>query len=166
MRILLQKIQTFTQKDDPIVTPWAFGPSVAAFTGRPILIHSKFENARVREKVKEFEYGLFDDEETFYQLCQKYGARYVVIDSGMFLDLSNESLRYRTNHMKASRESVLYKMHFDPEALKDFKLITSNEDYRLYRVLKPEESRRIVVPMQPAVWDVRNFTPAQLQLKD
>lgn len=163
---LYQKIDVFTLKDDPILTPFPLGPSVAASTGRPVIIHSKFENAAVRHKVKEFEYGFFDEEEKFYQLCQKYGARYVVMDVAQFLDLSTESVRYRTNNMKASRHAVLYKMHFAPQELRRFKLITSNEDYRLYRVLKEGESRMISVPSQPGIYDIRNFTADQLQLSD
>lgn len=163
---IMQKVLDFTGPEDPVLTPFALGPSIAAFTGRPIILHSKFENKKVRDKVRECEEGLFKSEEELYQICVKYGARYFILDTGMMLDLSKESLRYRTNQLPASRQTALFKLHFAPEKLKHFKLIGSNEDFRLFRVLKPEESRRIFVPVQPAVYDLRNFSAKELQLSD
>lgn len=162
---ILREVESKTLKEDPIIPPFPLGPSIAAFTQRPVVLHSKFENHSIREKVKAVEEGLFKDEETFHSLCQKYGARYIIIDSGMMLDLSQESLRYRTNNLFMNKNMVLYKMHFDPLALQQFKLIYSNIDYRIYQILKEGDSKRVQVPVQPAIYDKRNFTDDEILLK-
>jgi hypothetical protein len=38
------------------------------------MVHSKFENRRVREKVEEFYTALFQDEDVFYRFCRRYNA--------------------------------------------------------------------------------------------
>ncbi len=163
---LLRKVESLTQKEGPIVPPFFMGPSIAAFTDRPVVLHSKFENGTIRRKVKEFEEGHFTDEETFHQLCNKYGARYLIIDSGAMLDLAQDSLRYRTNNLLMNKEMVLYQLHFDPITLKHFQLLYSNKDYRLFEILEKGEKPHFKLPVQPPVYDFRNFKAKEILLQE
>ena len=53
-----------------------------AHTGRPIIMHSKFENQRIRDRYREMLEAIYGSEEQFYEFAHKYGADYFVYDVG------------------------------------------------------------------------------------
>ena len=73
-------------------------PVLLAHTGRPIIMHSKFENARIRERYREMLEAIYGSEDEFYAFARKYGADYFVYDTG-YLMAGKDSRRYKANKM-------------------------------------------------------------------
>jgi len=138
---LIKYVRDNTEKGASFLTTFSLGPSLFAFCDRPVLLHSKFEDYRLREKVKEFEHTLFEDENTFYHFCRKYEANYFVYTTSILLSTGVESIRYRTDNLNLPKDCVAYKFHFRPEELKRFRLVYTNPIYRLYEVLEEGEVR-------------------------
>ena len=138
---LIKYVRDNTEKGVSFLTTFSLGPSLFAFCDKPVLLHSKFEDYRLREKVKEFEHTLFEDENNFYHFCRKYEANYFVYTTSMLLSTGVESIRYRTDNLNLTKDCVAYKFHFRPEELKRFRLVYTNPIYRLYEVLEEGEVR-------------------------
>jgi len=138
---LIKYVRDNTEKDASFLTTFSLGPSIFAFCDRPVLLHSKFEDYKLREKVKEFEDTLFEDEDDFYHFCRKYQANYFVYTASILLSTGVESIRYRTGNLNIPKDSVAYTFHFKPEELTRFRLVYTNPIYRVYEVLEEGEVR-------------------------
>lgn len=73
-------------------------PVVLACTGRPIILHSKFENLAIRERYREFLAAIYGTEDQLFAFAKKYGADYLVFDNGFFID-GIESRRYKADKL-------------------------------------------------------------------
>ena len=135
---VLHFIKYRTDPDSPILANFAYGPTILSWTGRPIIIHPKFESFKMVSKIKSFEHLLFKTEEEFYQFCKKNSVRYFLLSGDMLLSRRYSSIRYRTHNFKTSRETVIYKFHFQPDELRRFTLIYSNPHYRIFSVRYPD----------------------------
>lgn len=83
-----------TPTNAPILATIAESPVFWAHTGRPMILHSKFENQAIRDRYREFLTAIYGTEAEFHQFARRYGARYFVYDSGFLLP-SAESRRYK-----------------------------------------------------------------------
>jgi hypothetical protein len=111
-------------------------PVILAYTGRPIILHSKFENKAIRDRYREFLAAIYGTEDEFYAFAQKYQADYFVFDNGFFND-SIESRRYKADKLGTldpQCAAVLFGM--TPEGLKHFDLMYGQNGYTVYRVHK------------------------------
>jgi hypothetical protein len=159
---MIKYIRYNVPKNSPVLTSFAYGPSIVTYTERPILLHPKFEAEHITCKIKKFEHRLFKNEETFYSFCKSYGAEYFVYQTDMLLAQGTESIRYRTYNLLVSKNCAAYKFHFCPENLKFFELLYSNPHYRIYRVLKKGETVRhraieYLRVYDENLFDLRNF---------
>jgi hypothetical protein len=107
-------------------------PVFLAETGRPIILHSKFENQRIRDRYREFLESIYGSEEQFFQFAQKYGADYFVYDTG-FLIAEKDSRRYKADklgELDPACAARLFQEH--PERLTHF----APEGFGVFRVLR------------------------------
>ena len=123
-----------TEPDDVILTSFELGPGILAYTGRPIVLHSKFESALIREKCKRFIFAIYGNEKGFYDLSHEFQADYYIYQMPIVINDSKESDRYITNNLILSTDTVAYKFQFEPEKLRYFTLLYQNSYYRIYRI--------------------------------
>jgi hypothetical protein len=136
---LIKYVRYNTPQDSPVLTTFAYGPSIITYTGRPVLLHPKFEAEHITSKIKEFEHRLYEDENLFYAFCRRYRAQYFVYQTDMLLARGPESIRYRTHNRTVTKECAAFKFHFRPDSLKFFELVYSNPHYRVYHVMEKGE---------------------------
>ena len=166
VRPLIEEIRRSTEQDDVILASFPLSPVICAYTERPVIIHSKFENLRVREKVEEFYNALFSDEETFFGFCGKYNVKYVVYDPVMLLNLSTESVRYIADRLDLTDDVAAVRMHLLPESLAHFLLVLQNDHYRVFRVLdRPRQPGPLPFAKLP-IYDGRRFRREDLRIRE
>ena len=157
LRPLLQAIRQHTQTNDVILAHFPLSPVICAHTERPVVIHSKFENRRVREKVREFYEAFYESEEGLHRVCRKFGVRYFVYEPEIALSTTRESIRYMAARMDLTDDAVAVRMQFLPESLRWFQLVFQTDRYRVYRVLEvPREAGPVPFPKVP-IYDSRQF---------
>lgn len=164
-RPVLEYIRNHTGPDDVILATFQFSPGICAFTDRPVVVHSKFENTRVREKVEEFYTALFEPEPDFYGFCRKYDVKYFVYEPAMLIDRSKESFRYMVNRIELPMDSTAVLLNFAPQGLKHFQIVFQTEAYRVFRVLGEKEKPTAGgFPLLP-VYDSRQFKKEDIGLR-
>jgi len=111
-------------------------PVFLAETGRPIILHSKFENLPIRQRYMEFLEAIYGSEDKFYEFAQKYGADYFVYDAVSFLTIEKESRRYvadRMGQLPGSCAALL--LAGQPQRLRHFNLEYAEGRFSVFRVL-------------------------------
>jgi hypothetical protein len=111
-------------------------PVLLAYTGRPIILHSKFENRRIRERDREFLAAVYGSEEQMFTFANKYGADYFVFDTGYLLT-GKDSRRYKADRLGDLDPSCAAMLFYaQPQRLQHFKPEFSENGYTVYRVLQ------------------------------
>ncbi len=134
-RPLVQWINRNTPTNAVFLANISESPVVLADTGRPIILHSKFENKVIRDRYHEFLEAMYGSEEQMYAFAKKYGADYVVFDNGFFNE-GIESRRYKADKLgplDPQCAAVLFGMN--PEGLKHFTLLYGKNGYSVYQLL-------------------------------
>ncbi len=162
---VLEFIRENTEANDVILALFPFSPVICAYTERPVVVHSKFENRRVREKVEEFYTALCGDEAEFYAFCRKYGVGYFVYEPSMVYDTTTESVRYMADRLSIDESSAVVQMAFAPVNLRHFQLVFQAPLYRVYRVLPEGQNPGPgIFPVLPA-FDGRRCDPKALGIR-
>lgn len=151
-----------TGQNDAVLTSFPYGPTVLAYTGRPIILHPKFEAKGITDKIEDFEHAIYKDEDYFYMYCRKYRVGYFLYQIDMLLARGPESMRFRTHNLTITRDCVAYRFHFRPETLKHFRLVYSNPQYRIYRVLESGRNPGMVTSVYFRVYDDSRFNLKKL----
>ncbi len=149
-------IRRHTAEDAVILTWYPTGPMIAAYTGRRINLHSKFESSVLRNKERRMIEALYASEAEFYALCREFGSDYFLYQANLLLDASTSSSRYMADRLELPTTTAAYRFHFQPDALRNFTLVYQDSFYRLYRVHPDGE---IVVPPHPVPYE-EMFDPA------
>lgn len=142
-----------TSPHDPILAAFQTSPMLLTYADRPILLHPKFEDARLRLKVKEFLDALYGSEESLHALAKRYGAEYFLYQADFILDTSADSPRYMADRLVLPVGSAASKFHFFPEQLKLFELVHQNFFFRIFRVKNGRNSGSQVKPFHVAWYD-------------
>jgi hypothetical protein len=111
-------------------------PVFLAHTGRPTIMHSKFENQRIRDRYREMLEAIYGSEDKFYGFARKYGADYFVYDVG-FLYEGMESRRYKADKigpLEADCAAELFQHH--PEQLKHFRFEMAKGRFAVFQLMK------------------------------
>ena len=111
-------------------------PVFWAHTGRPIILHPKFENREIRERYREFLDAIYGGEDGFYEFARRYGADYFVYDTG-FLYNAEESRRYKADKLgplPPDCAAVLFQEH--PEQLQHFRLELAAGRFSIFQVAR------------------------------
>ena len=134
-RPIVQWLQENTPTNAVLLATISESPVFLAHTGRPIIMHSKFENQRIRERYREMLDAIYGSEKQFFTFARKYGADYFVYDVG-FLYNGSDSRRYKANQMKPldpNCAAMLFEKQ--PQQLEHFKLEISNVRFAIFHVL-------------------------------
>jgi hypothetical protein len=97
-RPVVEWINAHTPTNAVILASISESPVFLAETGRPIILHSKFENREIRERYREFLDAIYGSEDKFFAFATKYGAEYFVFDNG-FLLTGKDSRRYKADKL-------------------------------------------------------------------
>ena len=149
-RPIVQWLQENTPTNAVLLATISESPVFLAHTGRPIIMHSKFENQRIRERYREMLGSIYGSEEQFFEFARKYGADYFVYDVG-FLYNGSDSRRYKANQMRPldpNCAAMLFENH--PQQLEHFKLEISNDRFAIFHVLTSPtnaSSRAFLLPL-------------------
>ncbi len=131
---VIKFIKAGSDKDEAVLSSFQFGPAIAAYAQRPVILHSSFESKRIRDKVKQVYTTLYAGEQDFYEVCRQYKAGLFVYESGMAISGGPGSIRYIAGKTALGKNSAAAKFHFAPEKLKNFGLVYQNDRYRVFRV--------------------------------
>ncbi len=156
VRHLYHFIRESTEKKAVILSSFELGPGVALYTGRPVILHSKFESKLLRDKVKEVYTAAFAGEDDFYQVCQKYNADIFVYEAGMVLSSGPGSFNYRVGAGPIGTNCAAFLFHFAPDKLKHFGLIYQNSLYRVFKVGASPAFKKLNIKYEP-IYDLDNF---------
>ena len=116
-----------------------FGASsaVLAYGGCPVLLHPKFENEAIRNRVREYGEQLFrGSEESFRNWADWHGAGYYIYGLGEFSQRAPATLqmRYFVDALDPPSDVPARRFEADPEGLQDFRLVWQNRKYRVFRI--------------------------------
>jgi hypothetical protein len=104
-----------------------------AHTGRATVLHSKFENRRIRERYREFLAVLYGNEAELAAFMRKYRAEYFVYDVGCLVT-GSDTWRYKADRLGAlPSECVARRMAEQPGGLKEFRLEFRSERFAVFR---------------------------------
>ncbi|MEW6558026.1 MAG: tetratricopeptide repeat protein [Elusimicrobiota bacterium] len=138
---LIEWLKKNTAPTAVFLANFELSPSILTYTDRTIILHPKFENKQYRQKFKEYIFALFDDEDTFFDLCKRVKADYYVYQVGTVLNVSKDGLRYLTDNLNLNKKSSAYKFHFTPFDLEHFQLVYETRNYRIFKILKNNKER-------------------------
>ena len=79
------------------------------------------------------------------------------------LDMAPGQWRYDSNHLMVHRNCAAYRLHFEPETLKLFRLIYTSPLYRLYKVGEPWQSSILADARYPT-WNRAGLSDDRLRL--
>jgi tetratricopeptide (TPR) repeat protein len=149
-------LRSQTNPNDAVVSSMEMGGPIAAYSNRPVLIHSKFESHEIRQKVERIYRALYEDEEKLFELCEYYDAKYLVYQTDMALPIGSRSILYAAGYRTLSTKCAAFLLHFAPEKLRCFQLLAQNANYRIFRI---EKSLTGSIPSLPyyTIYDLSFF---------
>ncbi len=160
---LARWIKLSTNEEDPILAAYQTSPLVLTWTGRPIILHPKFESATLRRKFERFLECLYGSEDDFHRFSILHGAKYVVYQVDLMLKTTDDSYRFQANHLTVPPNSTATKFHFFPNSLTRFDLVYQNPTFRVFKVReqKGHDATRIQ-PFYHVWYDPQVFNPLAL----
>ena len=134
-RPLMTWISTQTPTNAVILATISEAPAVLAYTGRSIILHSKFENRAIRERYREFLTAIYGTEEQFYDFARRYGADYFIYD-GDYLIPGPTSRRYQADKLgNLDQNCTALLFALAPQQLQHFQLVSIAGGSAIFRVL-------------------------------
>ena len=128
-------ISTQTPTNAVILATISEAPAVLAYTGRSIILHSKFENRAIRERYREFLTAIYGTEEQFYDFARRYGADYFIYD-GDYLIPGPTSRRYQADKLgNLDQNCTALLFALAPQQLQHFQLVSIAGGSAIFRVL-------------------------------
>jgi len=105
-----------------------------AHTGRPTVLHSKFENRQIRERYHEFLEALYGSEAELASWARKWGAQYFVYDLGCLVT-GPDTWRYKADRLGTLPAAcVARRMAERAEELQEFRLEFRSERFAVFGV--------------------------------
>jgi len=156
LKNMLSFIRENTDKDSAVLTSFQLGPAVAVYTGRPVILHSKFESKLIRDKVKDVYASFFNSEAELYELCRRYKADLFVYQANIALEGRPMSVRYLAGATSLRTDSAAFLLHFAQDRLTLFRLIYQNPFYRVYKVGWQTAPEKLDLRYEP-IYDLVNF---------
>ncbi len=154
---LVRYIKYKTPENAIFLSSFGAGPLIFTYAYRAIVLQPKFEVKDCQNRVKEFLESIYSSEDDFYNLCKKYKVNYFLYDSKILLDNSRDGSRWVAAKTKIKPENVAFLFHFFPEDLKHFELVYQNNYYRLYRVIKENETKTFLNFVYQPIYDLKAF---------
>ena len=134
-RPIVSWLQAGTPTNAVLLAQISESPVFLAHTGRPIIMHSKFENQQIRGRYREMLAAIYGSEEQFYGFARKYQANYFIYDAGFSYD-GAESRRYKADKLgplDANCAALMFENQ--PELLVHFQRVADSGRFTVFRVL-------------------------------
>lgn len=133
----LEDISIWARESTPegsvVLANFTLSPVINYYAGRSIVIHPKFEDPALREKVFEYGRAIFSVEESdFIDFCDKYGVNYFIFSRGTYSTVSPYSMRYIWNVKSEVPSSAAAKFKRYGDAPYRFIPLYYNGKYRAY----------------------------------
>lgn len=139
---VIQWVKWNTPRQSIVLANFGLSPSILAYADRGIALHTKYESADIREKVRHFAYAIFDiSEDEFYRYTRSIAAQYYVHALGTYQDVSPYSWRYMVNCLEEKEKQPIAARFEFVRAMRRFYPTFANSKYIVYRVISPEEFR-------------------------
>ena len=150
-RELFKWIDSNTRPDDAFLAHIHVSPMILLNTGRPEVLHPKFENLFIRKKYEEFIISLYsEDEERLFAFCKKNLSGYLVYDWGFFITDGKDSMRYLGEAVPGiSEKAMAARLHFGDPTLRHFKPAFRNSAFTVYEVVESSDSEIKKMPYSP-----------------
>lgn len=122
---------------DPVLANFGVSGSIAAYGKCAIILHPKFENAELRERVREYGEHLFrGNEKDFRDWADALGARYYVHAFGEFSRQQPElQMRYFVNALDPAPDAAARGFEFAPDDCTWFVPLWRNVKYAVFRIV-------------------------------
>jgi len=152
-------INSNTQPTDAFVAHIHLSPMVLLNTGRPEVLHPKFENLPIRKKYEELIMSMYnEDERNLFEFCKKNKAKYLIYDWGFFITDGKDSIRYLGGAVPdISEKAMAARLHFSSAELKHFKPLFRNSAFIIYEVVENADSEIKKMPYSP-IYDPALYT--------
>lgn len=151
-RELFKWINSNTRPDDAFAAYIHVSPMILLHTGRPEILHPKFENLSIRKKYEEFIRAIYsDDEDRLFEFCKKNRAKYLIYNLGFFIAEDRDSIRYLGEAVPGISEKALAaRLYFSDPALKHFKPVFRNIVFIVYKLTEdPDAAETKLFPYLP-----------------
>lgn len=123
-----------------VLATFGLSPSILAYGERNIILHPKYEDPVLREKVRMYDKAVFcDSEEKFSLLCGQFGVTHYIHSKGTFSDRSINGRRYLAGVLHPSPDSNAFKFEGAPDRLTKFKKLYDNGKYIVFKVIGAKE---------------------------
>jgi tetratricopeptide (TPR) repeat protein len=166
-RELFEWINSNTQPQDAFVGHIHLSPMILLNTGRPEVLHPKFENSGIRKKYEELIMSIYsEDESDLYEFCKKNKAKYFIYDWGFFITDGKDSIRYLGGAVPdISEKTVASRLHFSSPELKHFRPLFRNSAFIVYEIMEGRNSDTHKLPYSP-IYDLSLYTKEKGFYKD
>ena len=135
-RPVVRWLREHTMPDAVVLAGISESPVWWTFGERSVVMHSKFENRRIRERYREFLGALYGSEEELAGFARRYGADYFVYDVGSLM-VGPDTWRYKANQMGELPVGCVARRMWDrPEDLREFRLEFQTERFVVFSVVK------------------------------
>jgi hypothetical protein len=125
----------------PVLANFGVSAFIAAYGGCPVILHPKFEDSGLRDRVKRYGELLFkENEESFRDWADDHGALYYVHAMGEFSPLEPRyQMRYFVNALEPPADAPARRFEFAPDDLRYFRPVFENRKYRVFDLLTRAE---------------------------
>ncbi|HRZ86175.1 MAG TPA: hypothetical protein P5287_00020 [bacterium] len=129
-----------TPDDSVVLATFTVSPSILAYADRAIVIHPKYEDPAMRDKVRAYDLSILgESEEDFFRFCNSTGATHYIHSRGTYSDRSINGRRYLAGVMRPSIHTNAYKFEVAPERLTRFRKLYDNGKYIVCAVVMPSD---------------------------
>lgn len=126
-----------------VLTDFALSATFLYPGGRPTVLHPMFEVPEIRAKTLAYGAAAEGSEETFYRQCRAWDAAYVIYFAPQVLSTAPGSF-YTLTGKPVPEGSAAWRMQFQPERLRRFRLVYESYVARVYEVGTPYDGFRAV----------------------
>ncbi len=132
-----------------VLAPIAASATLLTYAGTPIVLHPIYEAPGMRAKVDECWRAIFEDEEDFYRVCEKYDVTYVAYHAAFVMNRGPASIRYTRAVTEVPVDSCAYLMQFEPAKLEHFTPVFETVSWRVFLVGVPGREAPGLGPPSP-----------------
>jgi hypothetical protein len=144
--------RTSTRRD-VILAPPEIASLIPTFAGRATILTPGITTKTMAQKTVDALTAYYGDDDDLYTYCEALGATHVLYSIDLILDSSRYSPGYTAGTGGISEMTAVYRMHFEPEALRHFQLVYENDNFRLFRVT--DDTKPTFLTDHPPVYQKR-----------
>ena len=132
-----------------VLAPIAASATLLMYAATPVVLHPIYEAPGMRAKVDECWRAIFEGEEEFYRVCEKYDVTYVAYHAAFVMNRGPDSIRYARAATEVPVGSCAYRMQFEPARLEHFTPVFETVSWRVFLVGVPGREAPGLGPPSP-----------------